>query len=187
MEQTPARPEGRGGGRPGVPGRCGGRNFHGPSPEFPHHSDHHLNGPGFYGVSIFLQHLRAGGRFRRIYPELPSGGDGGGCPPGESESVCAGVERGRGGFPDFGTSKFGFQRVSDIACRFVREGKLTRDQAMQYIRDRDYQLDPAAKDDFCRTVGLTEKEFDKTVAVHANHEIVVCDVNNIWRRRDLVD
>lgn len=83
--------------------------------------------------------------------------------------------------------KFGFQRVSDIACRFVREGKLTRDQAMQYIRDRDYQLDPAAKDDFCRTVGLTEKEFDKTVAVHANHEIVVCDVNNIWRRRDLVD
>ena len=34
--------------------------------------------------------------------------------------------------------KFGFQRVSDMACRFVREGKLTKEQALQLIKDSDY-------------------------------------------------
>ena len=80
--------------------------------------------------------------------------------------------------------KFGFQRVSDMACRFVREGKLTRDQALELIRDKDYQLDPYAKWDFCRCIGITEEEFDVTVDKFANTDLLVKDASGQWRRKD---
>lgn len=79
--------------------------------------------------------------------------------------------------------KFGFQRVSDIACRYVREGHLTREQAMSYIEERDWQCDPMAKRDFCQTIGITEREFDEVVSKHANKEIVVQDVNGQWKHK----
>lgn len=82
--------------------------------------------------------------------------------------------------------KFGFQRVSDIACRFVREGKFTREQALQAIRDKDYILDPWAREDFCKTLGITETYFNTVVDAHVNHEILVKDVTGIWRRKDLL-
>lgn len=82
--------------------------------------------------------------------------------------------------------KFGFQRVSDMACRLVREGKLTREQAMQMIKDSDWICDPLAKKDFCRTTHITESEFDQTVDRFANKEILQKDANNHWRRKDLV-
>jgi hypothetical protein len=78
--------------------------------------------------------------------------------------------------------KFGFQRVSDIACRFVREGGLTKEQAILLIRDNDYICDPAAKRDFCKTIGMDEGVFDLIVDHHANKEIVEKDINGHWRR-----
>lgn len=77
--------------------------------------------------------------------------------------------------------KFGFQRVSDIACRYVRDGHLTREQALSYIEERDWQCDPMAKRDFCQTIGITEKYFDEVVSKHANKEIVAQDVNGQWK------
>lgn len=80
--------------------------------------------------------------------------------------------------------KFGFQRVSDIACRYVREGLLTREQAVQLIRDRDYLLDPAAKDDFCTTLEISQHHFDDVVERHANYDILYRDCTNTLKRRD---
>ena len=68
--------------------------------------------------------------------------------------------------------KFGFQRVSDLACRFVREGVLTKAQAERMIKDSDWICDPLAKKDFCRTIGITEKEFDETVDKFANKDLL---------------
>ncbi len=82
--------------------------------------------------------------------------------------------------------KFGFQRVSDLACRFVREGTLSKEQAEQMIRDSDWICDPLAKKDFCRTIGITEKQFDETIDKFANRDILVKDVNGHWRRKDLL-
>ncbi len=82
--------------------------------------------------------------------------------------------------------KFGFQRVSDIACRFVREGKLTLEQAEQLIKERDYICDPMAKRDFCKLIGITSEEFDLTVDKFANKDLVFKDINGQWRRKDLV-
>lgn len=82
--------------------------------------------------------------------------------------------------------KFGFQRVSDITSRMLRKGQITKAQADLLIRERDYICDPAAKRDFCNTLGISEKHFDKIVDKHANRKILVKDVNGNWRRKDLV-
>lgn len=68
--------------------------------------------------------------------------------------------------------KFGFQRVADIACRFVREGTMTRECARNIIDARDYICDPEAKADFCQCIGITAEHFDTVVAKHANKDIV---------------
>jgi hypothetical protein len=78
--------------------------------------------------------------------------------------------------------KFGFQRVSDIACRLVREGIYTKDQALIYIDMYDYICDPTARGDFCNTIGITRKEFDDIVDKHANKKLVE-KVNGEWKTR----
>lgn len=82
--------------------------------------------------------------------------------------------------------KFGFQRVSDLACRFVREGVMSKEQALRLIKDKDWVCDPAAKKDFCRTIGISEDEFNATVDKFANKDLLVKDENGNWRRRDLI-
>lgn len=82
--------------------------------------------------------------------------------------------------------KFGFQRVSDMASRMLRKGFLTKEQADLLIREKDYVCDPAAKRDFCNTIGITESYFDKIVDLHANRDILVKDANGCWRRKDLI-
>jgi N-acetyl sugar amidotransferase len=62
--------------------------------------------------------------------------------------------------------KFGFQRVTDIASRRVREGKLTLDKAKDLIARHDPVLDPRARRDFCSFMGYTKKDFWKIVACH---------------------
>lgn len=83
--------------------------------------------------------------------------------------------------------KFGFQRVSDIASRMVRKGQITKQQADLLIKEKDYICDPAAKRDFCTTIGITEEYFDEIVDKHANKDILVKDVNGVWRRKDLFE
>jgi hypothetical protein len=68
--------------------------------------------------------------------------------------------------------KFGFQRVADIATRFVREGRMTREEAIRALEEEDYKCDPLAKADFCKTIGITSEHFDTVVARHANTDIV---------------
>ena len=80
--------------------------------------------------------------------------------------------------------KYGFQRVSDIACRFVREDKLSKVQAEALVKDNDYICDPEAKTDFCKTIGITEEYFDKIVDKHANQELVYKDDKGNWRLKE---
>lgn len=82
--------------------------------------------------------------------------------------------------------KFGFQRVSDITSRMLRKKQITKEQANMLVKERDYLCDPAAKRDFCKTLGITEKHFDEVVDRHANKDILKKDVNGNWRRRDLL-
>ena len=72
-----------------------------------------------------------------------------------------------------------------MASRFVREGYLTIEQAEELIRERDYILDPVAKEDFCKTIGISETEFQVTVDRFANTDLLVKDKMGNWRRKDL--
>lgn len=83
--------------------------------------------------------------------------------------------------------KFGFQRVSDMACRFVRDGVMSYEQGQSLIKQYDHVCDPSSKRDFCRTIGITEEYFDAMVDKHANRDLVVKDINGVWRRKDLLD
>lgn len=55
--------------------------------------------------------------------------------------------------------KFGFQRVSDIASRRVREGLLSLSDAKKLIVENDYKLDQRALWDFINVLGYTPKQF----------------------------
>ena len=55
--------------------------------------------------------------------------------------------------------KFGFQRVSDIASRRVREGTLSLSQAKKLIEENDYKLDQRALEDFTNCLGYSVKEY----------------------------
>lgn len=68
--------------------------------------------------------------------------------------------------------KYGFQRVADVACRWVREGKIDRAEARRLIDGQDYICDPMAKDDFCKTIGITGEYYDEVVSKHANKKLV---------------
>jgi hypothetical protein len=83
--------------------------------------------------------------------------------------------------------KYGFQRVSDIASRMLRKGQISKQQSELLIKEKDYVCDPAAKRDFCTTIGITEDYFDDIVNKHANKDILVKDVNSVWRRKDLFE
>ena len=82
--------------------------------------------------------------------------------------------------------KFGFQRVTDLVCRHVRTGDMTKEQAELMIKESDYIIDPMAKRDFCNTIGITEEYFDQIIDKHANNKWVAKDINGHWRRKDFV-
>jgi len=55
--------------------------------------------------------------------------------------------------------KFGYQRATNIAARRVREGLITRDEAIRLVRDYDHKLDRRGLDVFCDFLGYTHLEF----------------------------
>jgi len=81
--------------------------------------------------------------------------------------------------------KYGFQRVCDITSRMVRKNQMTKEQADLLVKEKDYICDPAARRDFCNTLGITENYFNKIVDKHDNKDILYKDVNGNWRRKDL--
>ena len=80
--------------------------------------------------------------------------------------------------------KFGFARVSDMASRFVRAGLMTYKQAQLLISENDYICDPTSMRDMCRFLNISEEYFKELVDKHANTELVVKDINGVWRRKD---
>ena len=55
--------------------------------------------------------------------------------------------------------KFGHASATDDAARMVRYGYLTREQAVQLVKEHDGNLDPLCVKDFCEFCGYTETEF----------------------------
>lgn len=81
--------------------------------------------------------------------------------------------------------KFGFQRVSDIASRRVREGKLSLSEAKTLIMEHDHKLDQKAMEDFIRFLGYTPKQFWDIVERFWNPELFK-NIDGVWRLKNPV-
>lgn len=79
--------------------------------------------------------------------------------------------------------KFGFQRVSDIASRRVREGKLSLQEAKKLIMKHDHKLDQRAMQDFIDFLGYSTKEFWDIVERFWNCDIFE-KVDGTWQPKD---
>lgn len=81
--------------------------------------------------------------------------------------------------------KFGFQRVSDIASRRVREGRLSLQEAKKLIMKYDHKLDQRAMQDFVDFLGYSTKEFWDIVERFWNRDIFE-KVDGTWQLKDPV-
>ena len=67
--------------------------------------------------------------------------------------------------------KFGHASATDYASRLIRYGLITREQAIQMVKERDHALDPLCVRDFCNFCGYTETEFWDIIDSLYNREL----------------
>lgn len=68
--------------------------------------------------------------------------------------------------------KYGHARVTDVASLWIREGRLSREKAVQSVINDDWKLDGSALHDFLSFTGIKKKEFWSVVDHFANKEIL---------------
>ncbi len=76
--------------------------------------------------------------------------------------------------------KFGFQRPSDVASRYVREGLISLPEAKRLITENDHKLDRKALDDFLAFIRYTPRQFWDVVERFWNRDIFE-KVGDIWK------
>jgi len=74
--------------------------------------------------------------------------------------------------PWFKFIKFGHQHNTDVLSMWVRSGRMTREEAVEKVKDREHVLDPRMLADFLEFTGYTETEFWEVVDRFANREIL---------------
>jgi len=82
--------------------------------------------------------------------------------------------------------KFGHQRVTEVASLWIREGRMTREEAVKKVIEEDWKLDRRMLADFLDFTGYKEKDFWKVVDRFANREIIEKRDGN-WRLKKNVE
>ncbi len=76
--------------------------------------------------------------------------------------------------------KFGHAAATDYTSRYVRYGFLTREQAIDIIKEKDSELDPLCIRDFCEFCGYSESEFHSIVDKLYNKDLFEKDSYGKW-------
>lgn len=79
--------------------------------------------------------------------------------------------------------KFGFGKATEQAAEAVREGMLTREEAMELVRKYDGKCAPRFIKRFREYLEISEEEFLKTVEKYRNMDIWEKDEKGEWRLR----
>ena len=79
--------------------------------------------------------------------------------------------------------KFGYARTTDIACRWIREGRITREKALELVKEYDHKLDQRAMDDLIKFIGYTPRQFWDVVERFWNRDIFE-KVNGVWKLKN---
>lgn len=82
--------------------------------------------------------------------------------------------------------KFGHFRVSEVASLWIREGRMTREEAVKKVIEEDWKLDKKMLKDFLDFTGYKEEKFWKQVDKFANRDIVE-KRNGNWRLKKNVE
>ncbi len=85
--------------------------------------------------------------------------------------------------PWFKFVKFGHQRVTDVASLWIREGRMSREEAVKLVNEEDYKLDPRIIADFLEYTGIEGEDFWKTVDTFANKDIVEMKYG-VWKLKE---
>ncbi len=77
--------------------------------------------------------------------------------------------------------KFGFGFATDEACYDIREGRLTREDAIWYVQEYDGKCGQQYIDAFCKYIDITLKEFWRTVDSYINKKLFFKDSKGRWK------
>ena len=81
--------------------------------------------------------------------------------------------------------KFQFARSCDIACRWIREGRITREKAIELVKEHDPKLDQVALDDFLQFSGYSVREFWNIVEPFWNRDLFE-KKDSIWKPKSKI-
>ena len=82
--------------------------------------------------------------------------------------------------------KFGIGRATYDAAQEIRNGKITRQEGVELVRQFDGELPKRYMSDFCDYIGITSKEFNKIVDSYRSPHLWIY-LNNKWKLRHTVD
>jgi len=81
--------------------------------------------------------------------------------------------------------KFGFARATDIAARWIRKGKITREEAKKLVMEHDHKLDQRAMEDFITFMGYKPEQFWDIVEQFWNPELFE-NIDGVWQLKNWV-
>lgn len=76
--------------------------------------------------------------------------------------------------------KFGHTSATDYASRYIRYGLMSREEAVEQVKQHDGKLDPECVRDFCEFCGYSETEFWKIVDSFYNKDLFEKNSFNEW-------
>lgn len=83
--------------------------------------------------------------------------------------------------------KFGWSMTTRDCCNEIRKGRMTREQAIKIVRERDGRLPPKSYIiHFCKRIGITEKQFWLTLEKFRNKDIWKRDNEGKWQLKDWI-
>jgi len=80
--------------------------------------------------------------------------------------------------------KYGYGRASDQANIYIRGGLITREEGLKIAKENDGKMDPKHVKEFCKYIGITEKEFDRIRDTFVNTDIFEKDKKGEWKLKE---
>ena len=81
--------------------------------------------------------------------------------------------------------KFGFARATDVTARWIRKGKITREEAKKLVMEHDHKLDQRAMEDFITFMGYKPRRFWGIVEQFWNPELFE-NIDGVWQLKNSV-
>lgn len=79
--------------------------------------------------------------------------------------------------------KFGHSSVTEMTSRYIRAGKMMREEAIKLINEKDHKLDQKVLDDYCNFIGISIKEFWEIADKWYNKDLFEQDRYGVWERK----